>query len=207
MKIVPATTNSGKIAEIKAVFDVAGIEWVTADEDPDWPQVEETGATFLENATIKATALADYFNLPALADDSGLEVAVLGGRPGIYSARYAGPNAVDADNISKLLKELETFPQVDRRARFVTAVVLVWPDRRSLSALGACSGSIISVPRGTGGFGYDPVFLPDGYEKTMAELTPGEKNRISHRGRALRALRRELDVALGQAGSPEGGIE
>ncbi len=204
MRIALATTNQGKIAEIKAVLGDADIEWVTAGPGSGWPKVEETGATFFDNATAKAKALAEHLNMPALADDSGLEVEALGGRPGIHSARYAGPRAADADNVAKLLGELSDVPAAGRGARFVAVVVLARPDGSQVSATGTCPGAITDGPRGHGGFGYDPVFLPDGYEKTMAELTPEEKNSLSHRGRALRALKVELDRLAGSANEAGG---
>jgi len=202
MKIVLATKNPGKIAEIKAIFALPGIEWLTHDEEAAWPHVDEDAPTFEGNAVKKARALADFFGLPALADDSGLEVEALGGAPGIYSARFAGPHCVDADNVAKLLRELTG--KTERAAAFKAAVVMAWPDGRLVSATGSCPGSIASEPKGAGGFGYDPVFIPDGYDRTMAELDPAEKNRLSHRGRALRSLKAEVDTVLGLQGEGEG---
>ena len=196
MRVVLATRNAGKIAEIKAILDVRGITWLTYQDQPDWPDVIEDGSTFLANATLKATALADHFNLPALADDSGLEVDALGGRPGIHSARFAGPDATDADNVAKLLLELRDVPAGSRGAQFSSVVVLAAPGGATISATGACRGSITTAARGEGGFGYDPVFLPLGYEKTMAELSAAEKNSLSHRGRALRRLRPGVEAEI-----------
>lgn len=197
MKIVLATRNFGKIKEIKKIMDRPGLDWQAFDDKQVWPQVDETGQTFLENATLKAETLSRFFELPALADDSGLEVDALDGRPGIQSARFAGESATDALNVTKLLSELEkTSDNVDvlRTARFVAVVVLIWPDGRSLSAKGECRGSIARAPRGNNGFGYDPVFVPDGYDKTMAQMSPEEKNRLSHRGRALAELNKQLKL-------------
>jgi XTP/dITP diphosphohydrolase len=192
MKIVLATANRGKIAEIKNILDMPGVTWLTQEAFGDWPDIVEDGPTFQANAEIKARAVAQKFDLPALADDSGLEVDALGGRPGVRSARYAGPNASDADNVAKLLDELADTPAGERTARFVAVVVVAWPDGRTESAAGFCRGTIAAAPRGEGGFGYDPVFVPEGMDRTMAELAPSEKNEISHRGRALRLLRDEL---------------
>jgi len=196
MTVVLATKNAGKIAEIKAVLDIPGVAWLTCEGQPDWPEVVEDGPTFLANATLKARALADFFDRPALADDSGLEVEALDGRPGINSARFAGPAGIDDDNISKLLYALRDVPAEKRSAQFVAVVVLAMPDGRVISATGACRGAINTARRGARGFGYDPVFLPLGYEKTMAELTAEEKNSLSHRGRALRRLRPSLEAKI-----------
>ena len=196
MKIVLASANPGKIAEIKAILDLPRIEWLTYNEWPEWPAVTEDGLTFLDNAVAKARTLADFFDLPALADDSGLEVEALGGRPGVGSARFAGAQAADADNVDKLLRELAAADTRNRKARFVAVVVLAWPDGRVIAATGVCTGEITAAPRGDRGFGYDPVFVPEGRSQTMAELTPAEKNSLSHRGRALRELRRRLEEEL-----------
>jgi XTP/dITP diphosphohydrolase len=192
MRIVLATAGRGKIAEIKNILDMPGVSWLTQEAFDDWPEIVENGPTFQANAEIKARAVAERFDLPALADDSGLEVDALGGRPGVRSARYAGPDASDTDNVAKLLDELDGAPAGQRGARFVAVVVLAWPDGRIQTATGACPGTIATEPRGEGGFGYDPVFIPEGIERTMAELSPSEKNAISHRGRALRVLRGQL---------------
>lgn len=203
MKIVLATKNPGKIAEIKAIFGLPGIEWLTYDKGAAWPEVDEDALTFEGNAVKKARALADFFDLPALADDSGLQVEALDDRPGVCSARFAGPAATDGENVLKLLEELDG--KTDRAAAFKSAVVMAWPDGRLVSATGSCPGSIASEPKGAGGFGYDPVFIPDGYDRTMAELDPAEKNRLSHRGRALRSIKAELDAVLGlRSGGSEG---
>ena len=196
MKIVLATANSGKIAEIKTVLDLPNLQWLTYQDYQEWPQINEDGKTFLDNAYIKARAVGDFFKFPALADDSGLEVDALGGRPGIESARFAGPNAKDTDNVAKLLGELKVVSEKDRKARFVAVIVILWPDGRAIQATGICPGSIALVSSGKYGFGYDPVFVPDGYDGTMAELRPGEKNSISHRGQALRDLRTRLEADL-----------
>jgi XTP/dITP diphosphohydrolase len=170
---------------------------LSLDDFPEMPEIPETGATFAENAGAKALAVARATGLPALADDSGLEVAALSGRPGVYSARYAGdrtaPRApTDEDNWRKLLEELEGVPWEARQARFVCEIALARPDGRLYRARGECAGFIAKAPRGERGFGYDPVFWVPAFKRTMAELGPGVKNRISHRARALQALKELL---------------
>jgi XTP/dITP diphosphohydrolase len=153
------------------------------------PDVEETGATLEENARIKARALAGAFGALALADDTGLEVDALGGRPGVYSARYAGEQATYADNVAKLLRELETVDAAHRSARFATVAIASWPGGPEIVCRGEVEGTIAARPRGSGGFGYDPVFVPvEGDGRSFAEMVPNEKHAISHRGRAFRAL-------------------
>ena len=160
------------------------------------PEVEETGASFGENALLKARNAARHTGLPAIADDSGLEVDALGGAPGIYSARYAGPKATDADNLRKLLQELDGVPAEKRRARFrcVIAYLRRADDPAPLVCEGVWEGSILEAPRGTNGFGYDPVFLVPGKNLTSAELPAEEKNRLSHRGQALAKLAAALTL-------------
>lgn len=195
MRVVVASSNEGKVREIRHVLEPLGWEVVRAsDVGREALEVDETGETFLENALIKARAYAAAFGCPALADDSGLEVDALGGAPGVRSARYAGEPTDDAANNAKLLAELKDVPAAERTARFRCVMALVWPDGRVLAADGVCEGSIGFEPRGTGGFGYDPLFLPYAAPgKTMAELSPDEKSAISHRGAALRALRDALE--------------
>lgn len=190
-RVIVATANRGKLAEIRSALDFEGWEFVTAADLGCEPlEVEETGDTFEANARLKAHAYHDAFGLPALADDSGLEVDVLGGAPGVYSSRYAGPDATDADNNRKLLAALADVPPVRRTARFRSVIVLVAADGVETVASGTCEGVIGFEPRGDGGFGYDPLFLPAAMPgRTMAELELAEKNAISHRGAALRALR------------------
>ena len=185
---VVATFNAHKAAELHALLALPGI---TLQPLRDWPGAEspdETGTTLLANALIKARYAAQLTGLPAIADDTGLEVDALGGEPGVYAARYAGPNATYADNVAKLLRELTGVPITQRTSRFRTACVAVWPHGRELQAEGVLEGLIIESPRGTNGFGYDPVFVPADDTRTFAELTDAEKNAISHRGRAVRAL-------------------
>lgn len=198
IRVVVATANRGKVAEIRSTLATPGWEFVTVDDlGHEALEVEETGDTFEANATLKASAYADAFGMPALADDSGLEVDALDGAPGVFSSRYSGDGATDARNNAKLLDELSDVPADDRSARFRSVVVLAWPDGRTLVTSGACEGAIGFSPRGSGGFGYDPLFLPEATPgKTMAELELYEKNAISHRGAALRALH-DLLVAEG----------
>jgi XTP/dITP diphosphohydrolase len=159
----------------------------------DPPDVEETGATLEENARIKATGLADAIGLLAVADDTGLEVDALGGAPGVYSARYAGENATYADNVEKLLRELDGIDAGRRTARFATVAIAREPDAREVVARGEVEGVIASSARGDGGFGYDPVFVPaEGDGRTFAEMAAAEKHAVSHRGRAFRSLARAL---------------
>lgn len=186
-----ASRNRGKIREILDICADWPVRWRTADDDPGaqpWPEAAETGSTYLENALLKAHAVARGLGIPALADDSGIEVDALGGAPGTRSARYAGQGATDELNLSTLIRALAGVPAAGRTARYRAVAVVAWPDGREVHAEGTCEGTLERRPRGSGGFGYDPVFVPEGWDRTMAELDPGEKNRISHRGRALRAL-------------------
>lgn len=196
-RVIVATGNRGKLDEIRSALDFPGWEFVTtADLGVEALEVEETGDTFEDNARLKARAYHDAFGIAALADDSGLEVDALGGAPGVYSSRYAGPTATDADNNVKLLAALADVPAAERAARFRSVVVLIDKDGTEFVAAGVCEGSIGSEARGDGGFGYDPLFLPVAAPgQTMAELGRADKNAISHRGAALRALRERLDRA------------
>jgi XTP/dITP diphosphohydrolase len=190
-EIVIASANNGKIAEIKAAFDIPGMEWITHRDVDDWPVVDEDLPTFEENAVKKAATIAAYFGKTALGDDSGLEVDALRGKPGVLSARYAGPESDAAKNNIKLLAMMEGVPYEKRTARFRCVMALASPDGKIKTAEGEVKGHIVVKPAGAGGFGYDPLFIPDGFDRTMAELSMGEKNAISHRGRALAALRAE----------------
>jgi XTP/dITP diphosphohydrolase len=193
LEFVLATGNPDKVSEITAIIrQVAGDSIVLLDRPSSVPEVDETGDTLEENATLKAAALAHATGLPAIADDTGLEVDALGGAPGVRSARYSGEHASYADNVAKLLSELERVgadQPSERTARFRTVALAYFPDGRLLVADGVTEGLISPVAVGTRGFGYDPVFSPsDGDGRTFAEMTPAEKNAISHRGRAFRAL-------------------
>jgi XTP/dITP diphosphohydrolase len=192
--VVVASSNHGKLAEIRSALDFPGWRFAPASElDSEWPSPEEDGETFEDNARIKARASRERFAFAALADDSGLEVDALDGAPGVYSSRFAGPCATDAANNSRLLLALQDVPEADRTARFRCTIVLIGEDGVETIASGTCEGRIGYEPRGEHGFGYDPLFLPDATPgRTMAELTLAEKNEISHRGAALRALRARL---------------
>ncbi|MBI4565340.1 MAG: XTP/dITP diphosphatase [Planctomycetes bacterium] len=193
-EIVIASRNPGKIAEIHQILAGLGFSFRSLSDLPEAPCVEETGASYAENARLKAVAVAAFFGRRAIADDSGLEVDALGGRPGIRSARYGGPRATDEENNALLLRELEGVPEPRRTARYRAAVVLAAPDGRILAeAEGTCEGEIVRSPRGSAGFGYDPLFLVPGTGRTMAELGLEVKNRISHRAQALGRLREFLD--------------
>ncbi len=182
-RLVIASKNNDKIAEIESVLSTAGLADSVV-RGLDWPEVEENGETLEENALLKARTVARVTGLPALGDDTGLEVVSLGGRPGVHTARYAGESATYEDNYTKLLGELDGIE--DRRAWFRTVVALVYPDGSEVVASGQIDGEIALEPRGEGGFGYDPVFQVGG--RTFSEMPDGEKNEMSHRARALRAL-------------------
>lgn len=189
MRLVLATANPDKAAEIAAILE--GHELVPRPAKA--PEVEETGTTLEENARLKAVALVEVTGEAAVADDTGLEVVALGGAPGVYSARFAGLHATYADNVDKLVSSLRGTG--DRRARFRTVAVARFPDGREMMAEGVVEGMITEYPRGTGGFGYDPVFAPDGGDgRTFAEMSPVEKHALSHRGRAFRALAEQLSA-------------
>lgn len=187
--VVLASSNTGKLRELAALLAPLDLELLPQGA-LGIPAPEETGSTFLDNALIKARHAARLAQLPALADDSGLEVDALDGRPGVWSARFAGAGATDAQNLQRLLEELAARPARARTARYQCVIVLVRDadDAAPLVARGTWEGSISESPRGSGGFGYDPVFVPQGQHATAAELAPQQKNRISHRGAALRAL-------------------
>lgn len=185
MQIVAATRNPHKIAELCRITAASKIEWLGLDRFPGMPEVVEDGATFTANAIKKALETARYTGCCSLADDSGLEVAALDGAPGVYSARYAGePVSYERNNL-KLLHALQGHK--NRSARFVCVLALCLPDGKCRTVKGVCDGTITEKLRGTDGFGYDPLFLPAGYSQTFAEMPMDEKNRISHRGRALAA--------------------
>jgi XTP/dITP diphosphohydrolase len=190
-RLVIASRNAGKIREIRRICADWPAELLTF-EDVDWPDVEETEDSYLGNAMLKARAVAETTGVAALADDSGIEVDALGGKPGPRSARFAGENASDAENLTALLQALAGVPGGGRTARYRAVAVVAWPGGESVHAEATCEGTITKKPRGEGGFGYDPAFLPEGWDRTMAELAPEDKDRISHRGRSLRAVRERL---------------
>lgn len=188
-RIVLASNNPGKVREVAELLTPRGIQVVPQSEYL-VPEVEESGLSFVENAILKARNACRHTSLPAIADDSGLEVDALDGEPGIYSARFAGEHATDADNNKLLLAELAGIPEMERTARYQCLMVYLRgpEDPTPVIAQGTWEGRILSAPRGTGGFGYDPLFrLPDA-DRSAAELSPDQKNRLSHRGQALRAL-------------------
>lgn len=195
--VVLASSNAGKLRELEALLAPIGFR-VTAQSAFGIETPPETGTTFLANALLKARHAAHLAGMPALGDDSGIEVDALQGRPGIYSARYAGDGASDAENLEKMLEELRGVPPAKRTARYQAVIVFLRDagDPHPVVAQGTWEGRISLEPRGSGGFGYDPIFLPAGFERTAAELSASEKNAVSHRGQALRGL-----VARLRAGS------
>ncbi len=192
MKLVIATKNKGKLEEIKESLKEFPFEIVSSAEMGIFEEIEENGTTFEENAFIKARRIAYLTKEAALADDSGLLVDFLNNEPGVHTARYAGEHATDEENITKLLSALCGVPQEKRTARFKSVIACVFPDGKELSCEGVCEGVIAFSRRGTLGFGYDPVFFLPERNKTFAELTPEEKNTLSHRGRALDKLKNTL---------------
>jgi XTP/dITP diphosphohydrolase len=190
-RLALATRNPGKIREILDICRDWPVRWLLA-TDPgadEWPKVEENGKTYLDNALLKARAVAAAAGVPAVADDSGIEVDALGAEPGPRSARFAGPTATDRDNLRLLIDRIRDAAPEDRTARYRCVAVCAWPDGREVWAEGECEGRLILEPKGSSGFGYDPIFVPEGEERrTMAQLSEEEKNAISHRGRALRTL-------------------
>jgi XTP/dITP diphosphohydrolase len=188
VKVLLATRNAGKLAELGRMLADGPFEVLGLADVPEFPEAPETGATFAENALAKARDAAAATGLPSVADDSGLTVEALNGMPGVLSARWCGRHGDDVANLELLLGQLADVPDERRRAAFVCAAALVVPGGLETIVHGEWPGRIARAPRGTGGFGYDPIFVPDGEERTSAELTPQEKDAASHRGRAMRAL-------------------
>jgi XTP/dITP diphosphohydrolase len=189
VRLVLASANPDKAAEISAILSAAVPGLDLAPRPADLADVDETGTTLLENARLKAAAIAAATGEAAVADDTGLAVDALDGAPGVYSSRFAGEGATYADNVAKLLKELDGVAPDRRTARFETVALVRWPDGREVAATGAVEGVISTEASGDGGFGYDPIFVPEeGDGRTFAELRPEEKHALSHRGRAFRAL-------------------
>ena len=184
MKFALATANKGKIPEISNIIGKLGLNAVTRNELGIDVSIDETGTTFYENALIKAKAICDITGLPSIADDSGLCVDALDGAPGVYSSSYGGAELNDTQRCEFLLSNMEKMELRD--AKFVCNIVCFFPDKTIIKAAGECYGQILPAPQGTFGFGYDPVFRPDSYDKSLAELTVAEKNAVSHRGKALR---------------------
>ncbi|WP_079479493.1 XTP/dITP diphosphatase [Halobacillus salinus] len=195
-ELVIATKNEGKVREFREMFSKYGIEVKSLLEfDEPIEDIEETGTTFTENATIKAEAISKQYNIPVLADDSGLEVDALEGAPGVYSARYAGLEKNDQKNLYKVLENMKGVPTDQRTARFVCAVAVARPEHDTFVKVGTCEGNIAEEPQGEHGFGYDPVFIPKGSKRTLAEYTSEEKNAISHRHNAIIQLEEWLKNA------------
>lgn len=192
MNIVLATRNKKKVEEIRRIVKDMPISVYSLDDFPDCPEVEEDGKTFEENAVKKARAVSSHTNMPALADDSGLEVYALGGEPGVLSARYAGENTDDRKNLEKLLDEMRSVPDGKRGARFACCIALALPVGKIETFTGYSEGSIGREPKGSNGFGYDPVFYPTGCKRTFAEMADVEKDALSHRGAALKKLHEYL---------------
>ena len=189
MNIVLATRNRKKVEEMKRMFPGHKITFKTLEAFPGCPEVEEDGKTFRANALKKARAVAKFTGCPALADDSGLEVKALDRAPGVFSARYAGEHADDKGNVKKILREMQTLINAkERKARFVCCMVLALPDGTCRTFTGYVSGRIAQTPKGSNGFGYDPVFYPIGHDRTFAEMSDFEKDALSHRGKAMQKL-------------------
>jgi len=198
VRLVLATRNAAKLEELRRILaPLVPVEVLGLDDVPAYPEVPETGATFEENALMKAREAATRTGLPAVADDSGLAVDALNGMPGVLSARWAGHAASDANNLRLVLEQIEDVPDERRGATFVCAAVLVTPDGVEQVALGTVTGTLLRAPRGSNGFGYDPIFVPTGETRTTAEMPPAEKDAISHRGRAFRALGPVVASVLG----------
>jgi len=192
--IVAATRNQGKTAEIRKLLEAYPVDVRNLDDFGPIPEVNEDGVTFEENAYKKASFTARVLGLPALADDSGLSVKALNGAPGVYSARYGGENAADADRCRKLLEEMEG--TTDRSAAFECVISFAVPTGQALTYEARCEGRIADAPAGDNGFGYDPVFFYPPLDRTFAQLTPAEKNQVSHRGKALREFGEEFDKVM-----------
>jgi XTP/dITP diphosphohydrolase len=191
VKVLLATRNAKKLVELQRIVDAAvadAFEIVGMSDVPDYDEVPESGLTFAANALIKAREGAAHTGLATVADDSGLCVDVLGGMPGIFSARWSGKHGDDAANLELVLAQIADLPDTARSAAFLCSAALALPDGRTWTVEGRMAGHLIRAPRGTGGFGYDPIFVADGYDVTTAELTPDEKDAISHRGKAFRGL-------------------
>ena len=198
MQLVLATNNKGKIKEIKQLLADLPITILTADDFLEFPDIEETGETFAENALLKANAIAEFCDLPALADDSGLEVDALNGAPGVYSARYAGEDGNPVNNNNKLIKELKNIPEEKRTARFKCVIAINWGDGTTDTVEGSVEGVIAENIAVGNGFGYDPVFYYPPTGKRFSEMSMEEKNAVSHRGKALQKARELFVRRLGR---------
>lgn len=191
-RLVISSANSDKLREVTEVLSARWLELLPLGSFPGAPAPKEGSFSLEENALIKARTARDFTGLPSVGDDTGLEVDILDGKPGVFSSRYAGENATYADNVRKLLEVLQAIPKQERSARFKTVVALALPGGKERLFRGYCWGHLCFEPRGENGFGYDPVFVPHGKRSTLAQLSPELKNRISHRGKALRSLKRHL---------------
>ncbi|WP_046173998.1 XTP/dITP diphosphatase [Domibacillus indicus] len=197
-EVIVATRNAGKAKEFVRMFEPFGVTVKTLLDYPELPDVEETGETFAENALLKAESAARLTGRPAIADDSGIVIDALNGRPGVHSARYAGIEKNDRANNEKVLLEMRNVPADKRTARFACILATAFPDgREPVFAEGYCEGAVAFEEAGTNGFGYDSLFIPEGYEITMAQMVPSEKNKISHRAKALNELRDILPKLAG----------
>src|SRR5690625_4711314 len=195
--LIIATKNKGKAEEFNQMLSPLGYQVKTLlDFSDTMPDIEETGTTFYENAQLKAEQIAAQLGKPVIADDSGLEVDYLDGAPGVYSARYSGEHANDEANNNKLLNALKDIPEKDRTAQFVCVLAFARPNETTIFKKGICKGKITRTPNGENGFGYDPIFIPEGYEQTMAQLNQMEKNQLSHRYHALKAFRAWLEEQI-----------
>lgn len=195
-KIIIATQNKGKANEFEQMFAPRGYKVLTLLDFPELADIEETGATFEENAILKAEAISQELGKMVIADDSGLVVDALDGKPGVFSARYAGEKKNDEANIDKVLQEMTNVPNQERMARFYCALAIAIPDQKTVTVFGTCEGLILHERRGVNGFGYDPIFFSLDENRSMAELSPSEKNKISHRAKALKKLDEVFDSLL-----------
>ncbi|TYS01022.1 XTP/dITP diphosphatase [Rossellomorea vietnamensis] len=198
-KVIIATKNKGKAKEFERMLSPKGYDVLTLLDFPDFQDIDETGETFEENAVLKAEEASAVLNEIVIADDSGLIIDALDGRPGVYSARYAGEAKDDNDNMDKVLTELKGVPYNERTARFYCVLAIAGPDRETRTYSGACEGKILDERRGTNGFGYDPIFFVEEKDRAMAELTSEEKSSISHRGKALKQFEDDLEELSGDS--------
>ncbi|WP_430536145.1 XTP/dITP diphosphatase [Listeria rocourtiae] len=195
-KLVIATNNVGKAREFEKLFGAYGIEILTLADFPEIGEIDETGTTFAENAALKAETVAEQIGQVVIGDDSGLIVEALDGAPGVYSARYAGNQHNDADNNEKLLRELTDVPDESRQAKFHCTLAIAFPGSPSEFFTGECAGKILTAPQGVNGFGYDPLFYLEEFDQSMAEISAEQKNKISHRAKALEKIAKNIDQLL-----------
>jgi XTP/dITP diphosphohydrolase len=199
IRVLLATRNTKKLVELRRILDDAlgdgAIELIGLADLPEYPEAPETGLTFADNALLKAREAVHYTGLPSVADDSGIAVDVLNGMPGVFSARWSGKHGDDLANLRLVLAQVGDVPDEHLGAAFICAAALVWPDGREQVVHGEMRGRLVREPQGDGGFGYDPIFVADGFDRTTAELAPADKDAISHRGKAFRALAELLPTA------------